>query len=107
MGGSPINSENHITVDCSNAHKGLFAGIMVIVFTIISLIMFFVLTQDHHNSEETKRRRHVLAQIEVNAVELVLYVITILATIIAMIRMRSMRYERKLKGTYLLDENIL
>ncbi|XP_044749510.1 proton channel OtopLc isoform X2 [Coccinella septempunctata] len=97
LGGSPVNSENHITVDCSSAHKGLFAGIMVIVFTIISLIMFFVLTQDHTNSMEAKRR-HILAQVEVNSVELVLYVITILATIVAMVRMRAMKYERKLKA---------
>ncbi|XP_045479135.1 proton channel OtopLc-like isoform X2 [Harmonia axyridis] len=98
IGGRPVNTENHITVDCSSAHKGLFAGIMVIVFTIISLIMFFVLTQDKVNSEEIKRRRHILAQIEVNTMELVLYLITILATIAAMIRMRTMKYERKLKA---------
>lgn len=24
-----VNSNNHFTVDCSNAHRGLFAGIMV------------------------------------------------------------------------------
>ncbi|KAL3266395.1 hypothetical protein HHI36_010572 [Cryptolaemus montrouzieri] len=93
--GGSVNSENHLTVDCSSAHKGLFAGIMVIVLTIISLIMFFVLTREPGKSEDSKRSRQIMAQFEVNAVELILYVITSLATIVAMVQMRSLKYERK------------
>ncbi|KAK9870951.1 hypothetical protein WA026_009913 [Henosepilachna vigintioctopunctata] len=89
------NSENHFTVDCSSAHKGLFAGIMVIVLTIISLITFFVLTREPGKSEDSKKRRRIMAHFEVNAVELVLYVITSVATIIAMLHMRPMKYNRK------------
>lgn len=37
---------HHFSVDCSHAHRGLFAGILVIVITIISLIMFFVLVNN-------------------------------------------------------------
>lgn len=37
---------HHFSVDCSHAHRGLFAGILVIVLTIISLIMFFVLVNN-------------------------------------------------------------
>lgn len=37
---------HHFSVDCSHAHRGLFAGILVIVLTIISLIMFFVLASN-------------------------------------------------------------
>lgn len=29
FGGRVVNSDNHFTVDCSNSHKGLFAGIVV------------------------------------------------------------------------------
>lgn len=32
-----------ISVDCARAHKGLFIGILILVLTIISLILFFVL----------------------------------------------------------------
>lgn len=34
---------NHFSVDCSQSHKGLFFGIIMIVMTIISMIMYFVL----------------------------------------------------------------
>lgn len=46
---SPHGSRNalhHFSVDCSHAHRGLFAGILIIVLTIISLIMFFVLANN-------------------------------------------------------------
>lgn len=44
--GSPYGSKaalHHFSVDCSHTHRGLFAGVLLIVLTIISLIMFFVL----------------------------------------------------------------
>lgn len=34
---------HHFSVDCSQSHKGLFFGILIIVMTIISMIMYFVL----------------------------------------------------------------
>nr|CAI5864057.1 unnamed protein product [Callosobruchus analis] len=36
-------SPHHYSVDCARAHKGLFVGILFLVLTIISLILFFVL----------------------------------------------------------------
>ncbi|XP_008558208.1 proton channel OtopLc [Microplitis demolitor] len=36
-------SLHQLSIDCSNAHKGLFGGILVIAATVLSLIMFFVL----------------------------------------------------------------
>lgn len=33
---------HHFSVDCSQSHKGLFFGILIIVMTIISMIMYFV-----------------------------------------------------------------
>ncbi|KAG5875105.1 hypothetical protein JTB14_020238 [Gonioctena quinquepunctata] len=88
FGGRMVSSNHHYTIDCSNAHKGLFAGIMLIVFTIISLIMFFVLTSAGKKSESE-------AIIEVNIVELILYIITTLAVIVAMLKMRNLKYDRK------------
>lgn len=34
---------HHFSVDCSQSHKGLFFGILIIVMTIIAMIMYFVL----------------------------------------------------------------
>ncbi|XP_049825971.1 proton channel OtopLc-like isoform X2 [Aethina tumida] len=90
LGGSPVNSNHHFTVDCSNAHRGLFAGIMVIVLTIISLIMFFVLANQEKDDSKMK-----MAELEVTIVELILYIITILAVLIAMLQMRALKYDRK------------
>lgn len=38
--------DDHFSVDCSGAHRGLFSGIILLVATIISLIMFFVLIKE-------------------------------------------------------------
>ncbi|KAJ8952056.1 hypothetical protein NQ318_010966 [Aromia moschata] len=95
FGGRVVSSNHHFTIDCSNAHRGLFAGIMVIVITIISLIMFFVLATSEVDSEE----RHKMAEFEVNMVELLLYVITTLAVIVAMTQLRKLKYDRKI-GEY-------
>ncbi|KAK0177006.1 hypothetical protein PV328_001098 [Microctonus aethiopoides] len=41
----PMRSLHQLSIDCSNAHKGLFGGILVIAATVLSLIMFFVLKE--------------------------------------------------------------
>lgn len=82
-------------MDCSNAHRGLFAGILVIVLTIISLIMFFVLANESGSLEEKIKLRS-MAEFEVNVVELVLYIITTVSVITAMIQMRDLKYDRKI-----------
>jgi len=33
---------NHLTLDCSGAMRGLFAGLMVLVLTVISIVIFFI-----------------------------------------------------------------
>ncbi|XP_038213413.1 proton channel OtopLc-like [Zerene cesonia] len=99
---SPNGSRNalhHFSVDCSHAHRGLFAGILVIVLTIISLIMFFVLA--HHNNTVTD------AIFEVNICELILYSLSILATVIAMKQMRALPYKRKSQAVLGLDTSLL
>jgi hypothetical protein len=87
---SQIKSAHHFSVDCSRAHRGMFAGILVIVLTIISLIMYFVL----HNVPEHK----MLAMQEVTICEIILYTITSAAVIAAMLQMRDMKYQRKSNG---------
>ncbi|KAK5643767.1 hypothetical protein RI129_007612 [Pyrocoelia pectoralis] len=92
-------SSNHISVDCSNAHKGLFAGILVIVLTIISLILFFVLNNESGTTEQQKRLNKMIAKIEVNAVEIILYLTSTFAVVLAMYRMKNLKYDRRTGGT--------
>ncbi|XP_065091311.1 proton channel OtopLc [Ochlerotatus camptorhynchus] len=78
-------SPHHYSVDCAGAHKGLFIGILILVLTIISLILFFVLIS---------RPEFVnLAVTEVNICELTLYGTTTAATLIGMIQIRHMQYD--------------
>ncbi|XP_001658062.2 otopetrin-2 isoform X2 [Aedes aegypti] len=78
-------SPHHYSVDCAGAHKGLFIGILILVLTIISLILFFVLIS---------RPEFVnLAVTEVNICELTLYGTTTAATLIGMIQVRHMQYD--------------
>ncbi|XP_030750784.1 proton channel OtopLc-like [Sitophilus oryzae] len=98
------NSGYHFTIDCTNSHRGLFAGITVIVLTIISLVMFFVLTGD---LDESGVRNHY-AEMEVNFVELFLYVTTTISVIVAMFQLRNLKYERKIgHGGLGLDNTLL
>ncbi|XP_063224706.1 proton channel OtopLc-like [Bacillus rossius redtenbacheri] len=73
------------SVDCAGAHKGLFVGILVLVLTIISLILFFVLIS---------RPEFVsLAVMEVNICELTLYAMTTMATLVGMLQVRQLKYD--------------
>lgn len=40
--------QSHFSVDCAQAHKGLFTGILALAVTIISLIMFFEMASHKH-----------------------------------------------------------
>lgn len=76
--GSTRRSPHHYSVDCTNANKGLFFGIFVLVMTIVAMILFFVLvTRDDY-------RRMAITQIHLS--ELVLYVLTLLAVLIGMVQ---------------------
>ncbi|TGZ48292.1 Otopetrin-2 [Temnothorax longispinosus] len=78
-------SPHHYSVDCARAHKGLFVGILILVLTIISLILFFVLI--------SRPELVGLAVTEVNICELTLYGMSTLATLIGMFQMRKLRYD--------------
>lgn len=69
---------HHYSVDCAQAHKGLFLGILFLVLTIISLILFFVLV--------SKPDLIAFAVMEVNICELSLYALSTLASIVGMIQ---------------------
>lgn len=78
----------HFSIDCSKAQRGMFAGIVVIVLTIISLIMYFVL----HDMNEYLE----LAIKEVTYYEILLYTITTIAVLLAFHRMRDLKYHKPL-----------
>lgn len=85
-------SANHLSVDCTKAHKGLFAGIVVVVLTIISLILFFVL-------DEAPGFKAV-GMLVVSVCELTLYIITTLAVLGAFYQMRELKYLNKGGGWF-------
>ena len=78
---------HQLSVDCSRAHRGMFAGILVIVLTIISLIMFFVL-EEEKNFQST-------AVMEVTYTECCLYIVTAIAVIAAMYKMQDLKYSKQ------------
>lgn len=79
---------HQLSVDCSKAHRGMFCGILITVLTIISLIMFFVL--------ETKKKSYkTLAVLEVTYCEILLYLITSIAVLLGMYRMRDLKFSKQ------------
>ncbi|KAL5278660.1 hypothetical protein ACFFRR_003346 [Megaselia abdita] len=75
---------HHFSVDCSQAHRGLFFGILVIVMTIISMIMYFVLY-------DTPGLRDVATR-EVTIWEISMFAMCSAAIITAMILMRDLKF---------------
>lgn len=73
-------SPHHYSVDCAQAHKGLFVGILVLVLTIISLILFFVLI--------SRPELVQFAVMELTICELSLYGMTTLATLVGMLQVQ-------------------
>jgi len=82
----PVKSAYHFSIDCSKAHRGMFAGIVVIVMTIICLIMYFVLHQH--------KEYDYLAIKEVIFYEIVIYSVCSTAVIVAFFRMRDLKFHQ-------------
>ena len=77
----PLNfsrSPHHYTVDCTRANTGLFVGIFVMVLTIISVIVFFVLIT---SKEEALRHAAIMVA---STTELSLYTLTTFAVLVGM-----------------------
>lgn len=85
-----VQSAHHLSVDCSRAHHGMFAGILVIVLSIISLIMFYVLSKVPLYQS--------LATLEVTVCEIILYVLSSLGVLGAFIKMRDLRFSQLFGG---------
>jgi Otopetrin len=87
MGHHTHKDVHQLSVDCSRAHRGMFAGVLVIVLTIISLIMFFVL------DDETVYK--AMAVMEVTYSEICLYLVTAGAVAAAMYKMQDLKYSKQ------------
>ncbi|PNF22295.1 hypothetical protein B7P43_G02931, partial [Cryptotermes secundus] len=74
-------SVSHFSVDCTSAHKGLFAGILMLVLSIVSLIMFFELVQRPQFVDE--------AVLQVNVWETVMYATSTAAVISCLFAIRN------------------
>nr|XP_045605705.1 uncharacterized protein LOC123762940 isoform X2 [Procambarus clarkii] len=77
-------ARHHYSVDCAHANRGLFMGILVLVLTIISLILFFVLI----NNDDYKS----LAILEANIIELSVYGVATVTVVIGMVQMRELEF---------------
>ncbi|XP_070497252.1 proton channel OtopLc-like [Chironomus tepperi] len=86
MGHHRHKDVRQLSVDCSKAHRGMFAGILVIVLTIISLIMFYVLKEE--------KLYKATAVVEVTYTEILLYSVTSIAVLLAMRQMRDMKFSK-------------
>ncbi|XP_046979001.1 proton channel OtopLc-like isoform X2 [Vanessa cardui] len=77
-----VKSNNHFSVDCGSAHKGLFMGVAVLAGTIVSLMLFNGLFQ---------KQKHVeLALLQINIWETLLFIFMILGSGACMQRMRAL-----------------
>ncbi|XP_028037621.1 proton channel OtopLc-like [Bombyx mandarina] len=77
-----VKSNNHFSVDCGSAHKGLFMGIAVLAGTIVSLMLFNGLFQ---------KKQHVeLALLQINIWETILFVLMTIASAACIQRMRAL-----------------
>lgn len=94
---NPTNgkSAHHFSVDCSRAHRGMFAGIIVIVLTIICLIMYFVMYKEVGYEH--------LAIREVTIVEILLYTLTTCAVVAAVYKMRDLKFQQKASNDHHAD----
>ena len=85
---SSLPTQHHrYSVDCSRASTGLFCGIVVLVITIISLIMFFVFI-----TNEDPKLRQIAVQVASYS-ELIMYSLTSVAVIAGMCQMRKLWYD--------------
>jgi len=87
------------SVDCNGSNTGLFCGVMVIIATIVSWIVFFVFIENQDQSLQT------LAVQFASFSELGLYGVTSIAVMIGMCQMRKLWYD--VSRRLLLDTSLL
>ncbi|CAB3224968.1 unnamed protein product [Arctia plantaginis] len=79
-------SNNHFSVDCGSAHKGLFMGVAVLSGTIVSLMLFNGLFHKEEHME--------LALLQINVWETILFLIMAIGSGACIQRMRTLPLKR-------------
>ncbi|EFX82850.1 hypothetical protein DAPPUDRAFT_302343 [Daphnia pulex] len=82
---SQRRSPHHYSVDCTNANKGLFFGIFVLVLSILAMILFFVLI----HREDYKS----VAITIIHVAEFVLYMMTLIAVLIGIKQVSQLQFD--------------
>ncbi|XP_032780381.2 proton channel OtopLc isoform X1 [Daphnia magna] len=78
-------SRHQYSVDCAKANKGLFAGIFILVGTIISLVLFFALINNPNF--------RALAIMEVAVSRLLLFCLAFFATLLGIFQIRELEFD--------------
>ncbi|KAH0550535.1 proton channel OtopLc-like [Cotesia glomerata] len=89
-------SLHQLSIDCSNAHKGLFGGILVIAATVLSLIMFFVL----------KKSKSKMAIEQVTALETAILIAGAIASVSCALKLRRLELKNTKPAPHL-DSTLL
>ncbi|XP_025831815.1 proton channel OtopLc-like [Agrilus planipennis] len=79
--GQRIQRQNKFSVDCAEAHKGMFSGIMVLTLTTTSLIMFFELVSYKQYKD--------IAVLQVNVWEAILFATATVAAVMCIVALRD------------------
>lgn len=102
VGDEPIRllkfRKQNFRVDCSSSMKGMFAGLLFLVFTIVTMVIYFSKISENLDSEP--QRSHYYTDI-------IIYCVSILATIFGAIRMSSLLYVTTAHNAILLDDILL
>ncbi|OWF53428.1 otopetrin-2-like [Mizuhopecten yessoensis] len=85
---SDVSHKHLMSVDCASSSRGLFLGILTFIASVVSIILFSVVTETGYES-------HMIVLI-VYLIENISYIFMIIATIIAVWRMRHLRFSRTL-----------
>ncbi|XP_063700938.1 proton channel OtopLc-like isoform X2 [Culicoides brevitarsis] len=89
-----VSKDSHqLSINCAGSHRGMFCGILIVVLTIISLIMYFVL------SKEEREYYQASAVKEVTYCEILLYFLMAIAIVVAAFKMKVLRYSSKRRDT--------
>ena len=73
-----------VSLDCTGSSRGLFLGILVLVAVVITVITFFVLVRSQDGNEAAVMLEHLS--------EIVIYIVTSLAVILAFYKMHALRF---------------
>ncbi|XP_055337583.1 proton channel OtopLc-like isoform X2 [Paramacrobiotus metropolitanus] len=90
-------NKHQFSVNCHNATRGLFLGLLMVVMTIMSMVLFFVWIR--------MTDYYTLAIFQAYVMECILYTTSTLAVCVAFVRINALKY--KSHGSSRIDDNLL